>query len=200
MANELVVLRFNEETSLKFSVFSIDQKKTQFCGELEASSLVKNYEEWVQNFNTFKRGLKQPGRGHRAKITSAPTLQAKVNQRNQTALGDLSDSIDKFQAEFNKILDVSVLQHIKQLPNNNFNYLIVETQAPKLGRLPWHIWNKLESANCEVSLSFPTTCTKKSIIYNKTKLKILVVFGYPYEVDYEDIKDFFSSTNLGINI
>lgn len=66
--------------------------------------------------------------------------------------------------------------------------VFIETDNAQLQKLPWHLWDWIESRRAEVALSYPAfyrLSTPKSHVYPKSKVKILAILGHSAGIEIE---------------
>ncbi|MEG3857937.1 CHAT domain-containing protein [Microcoleus sp. herbarium12] len=183
--NNKVILSFGEGNlndgfpSILAQIFAeTGQLSAQCAGQLPpCSELLEFYREW--------KLIYEASLGIKRKLQKKPTQITKFSRL------DFNNSTKKLEEHLNKWLISEQFIPIDRILHRNFNQsnqlqVIIQSQNPDVRRLPWHLWDFINSyPKAEIALSSPscervlkTTVTKNRIRnFSTRKIRILSVLG-----------------------
>jgi hypothetical protein len=144
-----------------------DRADTSLPGKLPPSPIDSLYDNWQSEYRKKVFGRMTPA-------------EAQVNNFSDSNLRENSRLLKE---ELNNWLNSQTFIPIQnklrdQLKKDDMARVIIETDDPKLRRLPWYLWDLVESRPlAEVALSSPTFERVDKSVKPKAKVRILAILG-----------------------
>lgn len=144
-----------------------DRADTSLPGKLPPSQIDSLYDNWQSEYRKKVFGRMTPAE---AQVKNFSDSNLRENSRLlKEELNNWLNS-EKFIPIQNKLRD--------QLKKDDMARVIIETDDPKLRRLPWYLWDLVESRPlAEVALSSPTFERVDKSVKPKAKVRILAILG-----------------------
>jgi branched-chain amino acid transport system substrate-binding protein len=155
-------------------------------GKLEpAPDILQYYEEWQQAYYAW--GEDPNCRWWRRQINVPP--QSNSNYSSEDSREQVKNAADRFEEEFNKWLDRSLLDEIKEellqtVSREESAKFVIQTNNRELQKLPWELWRFLRRRyrHPEVALSSRRT-PERGVL--SLPVKILVILGSDDHIDIQ---------------
>ncbi len=153
-------------------------------GRLPPSQIDSFYEKWQSTYRINVSG----------RLTAAPEqvksvsgrLTAAREQVKNVSYRDLIESSNLLQQELNKWLNSETFRPITDkfkhyLNTNETVRVIIQTEDPRLQRLPWHLWDLFDIyRKAEVALSLPEFNRVEPLVQPRAKVRILILRALSY--------------------
>lgn len=185
----------NSGVSVTLEIWSAKQRELEMTGSLPPNSelatcLQDHWENKYRTIGSLSRIRKSPKIEQSYRIKSEEIIyDGSVNRRVQ----ECRDSAKEVSDRFLKWLDAPEFRRIDRQLRDQFSLnqavqVLIQTSDRGLQKLPWHLWDWVESRQAEIALSLPEyhKITIKSQPQCKTQVRILAILGHAEGINVEE--------------